>query len=157
MTADNPGMPPILTPRALVTAATTAALCLLPAFSAPALAAAHHRSHAPHKTHHRVKGAKQGGDSSPTRTTGNPNHPTSEALTQETASAAALKSAAPLILNGADQASVTGCSSVAGPGYNCGLQLHAADSASVCNWSVVVQEVRGAPAVVSYSRIDCTH
>ncbi|MEA2297222.1 MAG: hypothetical protein QOF77_158 [Solirubrobacteraceae bacterium] len=78
----------------------------------------------------------------------------SKHLTMAVAKATALKSATPLILDPADQVRVTGCSK-SGSSYTCGLQLHAASSASVCNWTVVVKKVRGIIDVVKYSHIDC--
>lgn len=122
----------------LASGATVAALCLAPAIGSPALAAA--KQKAPHhkKTH------------APAR------HPKlATALTMDAARATALKSAAPLMIDAADQARVTGCTAVAGPGYECTLELHAAKSASVCNWSVIVQITDGAPDVVSYSHVAC--
>ncbi|MFN2450691.1 MAG: hypothetical protein ABR508_13065, partial [Candidatus Baltobacteraceae bacterium] len=76
-------------------------------------------------------------------------------LTQAAAEAAALKSADPLILEGDDQVSVTGCSSVAGPGYSCDLRLRPAQTNSVCRWSVVVRMTDNLPTVVNYSHVDC--
>ncbi|MGI8803309.1 MAG: hypothetical protein ACR2KV_14280 [Solirubrobacteraceae bacterium] len=78
-----------------------------------------------------------------------------KSLTLATARSTALKSATPLILDPADAVRVTGCTRLAGSGYSCGLELHAASSASICNWTVVVRMVRGVPDVVRYSSVDC--
>lgn len=121
-------------PSRLAAGASVAVLCLGPAIASPALAAVHHKTKH-HKTKHHAKKSKS--------------------LTMDQARSAALKSAAPLILDPADQPSVTGCTAVAGPGYKCDLSMHAAQSASVCHWSVVVQNTAGVADVVSYSHIDC--
>ncbi|MCA1689979.1 MAG: hypothetical protein LC720_05960 [Actinobacteria bacterium] len=76
-------------------------------------------------------------------------------LTLKVAQATALKSASPLILDPADQVRVSGCTPVSGHGYSCGLELRAAHSASVCNWTVVVKMTRNVADVATYSHIDC--
>jgi hypothetical protein len=81
-------------------------------------------------------------------------HKAAKRMTLKTAKAAALKSAAPLILDAADRVSVTSCTR-AGAGYSCSLELHAAQSASVCKWSVVVKMSRGVATVTTYSHVDC--
>jgi hypothetical protein len=116
-------------PRALRAAATAAALSLSLPLAAPALAATHHA------VHHHKQPAKR--------------------MTLATAKATALKSASPLILDPADQVRVTGCKSVTGGKYSCGLELHAAQSASVCTWTVVVGMTPAGPDTIHYSRVDC--
>ncbi len=81
-------------------------------------------------------------------------HHKAKHLSRSAAKAAALKSATPLILDPADQVTVTGCVK-SGGAYTCSLSLHAAQSASVCHWSVVVKLTKGLPDVVSYSHVDC--
>jgi hypothetical protein len=81
-------------------------------------------------------------------------HKAAKRMTLKTAKSVALKSASPLILDAADQVRVTGCTS-AGAGYRCGLELRAANSASVCHWSVVVKMSRGVATVTTYSHVDC--
>ncbi len=117
-------------PRArLLAAAATAVLSLTLPLTAPALAAKHH---APH---HHKKASKR--------------------MSPATARATARRSAGPLILDPADQVRVTGCTPLSGARYSCGLELHAAHSASVCRWTVVVGMTATGPDAIHYSHVDC--
>jgi hypothetical protein len=114
----------------LIAAATAAILCLASPVAAPASAASHH------KTHHPAKKAKK-------------------RLTLAAARSTALASAAPLILDPADQVAVTSCAKVSSASYSCGLRLQAASSSSVCHWTVVVALTARGPDVSNYSHVDC--